>query len=254
MSATFATPVITQDGADLVRRARGQGRKFVFVDALSGTIYESHRSDLCHKPAAFFDGASGSVSAVLIDQGVFKVVAAFTAAAALQPVKSIAVRAKVAGEDDAAAIIFAACSDENSCIVLPGSGDAPIKFTFDLPMNLTADDVDAFGELPGTGVDLSHCATIDTAQTFTAGKSYAITEGEGAEAVTHEYPFASMPVKVEAGEGYVDITSGNGQVIRISENSGAITIPSMPIDEFVTMRVVPEIQSGTMTPDASDES
>lgn len=244
MGATFATPVITQDGADLVRRARGQGKKIVFVDALSGTAYESHRSDLCHKPAAFFDGAHGIVSAVLIDQGVFKVVAAFVTAPAVQPVKSIAVRAKVTGEDDAASVIFAACSDDNSCLVLPASGDVLVTFTFDLPINLTASDVDAFGAWPGTG-----CVTLNTAQTLTAGKGYAITEGD----TIHEYPFASMPIKIEEGTGYVDITTGNGQVIRIMEGSGGSSIATMPpMDDRGAMQAVPEFQTGTMTPDANE--
>lgn len=220
--SNFINFAITSHGGELVRSARAASKKIVFVDAISGTHYENNRADLCWKDESFYDGAHGTVAAVVLEDGVLKVVASFTTASSAQPVKSVAIRAKIADADDSSAVLFAACSDDNTCIVLPSSGDNVTDVVFDIPMNLTSSDIDAFGELPSVGVDLSDYAKTNTEQTFTAGINFEITEGEGEEAVTHEYPFETNVVKVtytaDASTGTLDLTLGNGHVVRITGN------------------------------------
>lgn len=121
MADTFSISIITADGANLIAQATSSNQ-IVMVDALSCTLAATDAADLASKTASWYDGVSGTIESSSATDNVAKVIAKFgNAGANPQPVKCVALRAKLANQADSAAVIIAAMSDENSEIVLPSS-------------------------------------------------------------------------------------------------------------------------------------
>ena len=121
MSDTFAISIVTADGASLIAQATSTNQ-LVMVDALSCTLAATDAADLASKTASWYDGVSGTIESSSATNNVAKVIAKYGNAGAIaQPVKSVALRAKLANQADSAAVIIAAMSDADSEIVLPSS-------------------------------------------------------------------------------------------------------------------------------------
>lgn len=121
MADTFSISIVTADGANLIAQATSSNQ-IVMVDALSCTLAATDAADLASKTVSWYDGISGTIESSSATDNVAKVIAKFgNAGATAQPVKSIALRAKLANQADSSAVIIAAMSDENSEIVLPSS-------------------------------------------------------------------------------------------------------------------------------------
>ena len=167
--SNFRHTVITSDGAALIRRSKEEGKKIVFVKAVSSQKFESLRGDLVHKPIEWFESIEGSITAVQAVDGVFKMAAQFSHAPSQVTLKSIGILAKLANETDAQAVLFSAASDDNSQLIVDES-NAVVAFVQDLPASINAHDTDSYGTIPqggsgGGGGDLSNYVTKIRAST-----------------------------------------------------------------------------------------
>ena len=148
--SNFHNTVITSDGAGLVRRAQKEEKKIVFVKAISSTKFESLRGDLVHKDRNWFESIEGSVIAVQAKDGIFQTALSFKQAPSAVTLKSIGVMAKLVGDTDADAVVFAIASDDNSLFVVDTSNTS-IVLVMDLPVRLNPSNCDSYGTIPGGG-------------------------------------------------------------------------------------------------------
>ena len=148
--SNFNHTVITSDGAGLVRRAQKEEKKLVFVKAVSSQKFESLRGDLVHKSKDWFESIEGSVIAVQAKDGIFQTALSFKQAPSVVTLKSIGVMAKLVGDNDADAVVFAIASDDNSQFVVDTSSTS-IVLVMDLPVRINASNCDSYGTIPGGG-------------------------------------------------------------------------------------------------------
>lgn len=148
--SNFNHTVITSDGAGLVRRAQKEEKKLVFVKAVSSQKFENLRGDLVHKSREWFESIDGTVSAVQAKDGIFQIALSFKQASSAVTLKSIGVMAKLVGDNDADAVVFAIASDDNSQFVVDTSSTS-IVLVMDLPVRLNPSNCDSYGTIPGGG-------------------------------------------------------------------------------------------------------
>ena len=148
--SNFHHTVITSAGAELLRRAQAEEKKIVFVKAISSEKFESLRGDLVHKDRSWFESIEGSVSAVQAKDGIFQTALSFKQAPSVVTLKSIGVMAKVVGDNDADAVVFAVASDDNAQFVVDTSNTS-IVLVMDLPVRINASNCDSYGTIPGGG-------------------------------------------------------------------------------------------------------
>ena len=148
--SNFNHTVITSDGAGLVRRAQKEEKKLVFVKAVSSLKFENLRGDLVHKSREWFESIEGTVSAVQAKDGIFQIALSFKQAPSAVTLKSIGVMAKLVGDNDADAVVFAIASDDNSQFVVDTSSTS-IVLVMDLPVRLNPSNCDSYGTIPGGG-------------------------------------------------------------------------------------------------------
>ena len=144
--------VLTSEGAQLLRKAVNDSKKIVFTRAKDGSRYDmDSRGDLAAKPPTWFDGQTGSISAVSNALGFLQVIASWDAVdSGVLPIKSACIMAQEAKDgvsptyataDD---VIFAIWCDDNAGYV---NGSA-IRLTFELPICLGSGLIDAVGTIP----------------------------------------------------------------------------------------------------------
>lgn len=146
----FGIPVITSEGAALLRKASDDSTKIVFTRAKASSEWDLERGDLAAKPLIWYDVKNGSISAVSNALGFLQVSSAFTATeSGTTPIKSICICAQLAKEgvnpsySESDDIIIAALSNDNAVFT---SGQ-----TFNVVFNLPAvagSIVDTVGNIP----------------------------------------------------------------------------------------------------------
>lgn len=133
MANPYAYNVLTFDGANLIAQATA-ANPIVIVGAISRATAASSDDDLAAKDASWYTGKTGTIEAVSASNNVAKIVARFDPEGARQDAKSIAVKARLASQTDADAIVLTAKSDPDATAILPGSGDtlSYVRFPFNI--------------------------------------------------------------------------------------------------------------------------
>lgn len=129
----FSTQEITTSGLRLIASA-SSSNPIVFVDAKSAATVPADLED-----ASLYTGKAGTIDAAASTDTTARIVACFTNLDAgviqvPQPVKAICIRAKLASQQDSAAVVFAACADATSQISIPTRTDPSqrIRFAFNV--------------------------------------------------------------------------------------------------------------------------
>ena len=129
----FSTQEITTSGLRLIASA-SSSNQIVFVDAKSAATVPADLED-----ASLYTGKAGTIDAAASTDTTARIVACFTNLDAgmiqvPQPVKAICIRAKLASQQDSAAVVFAACADASSQISIPTRTDPSqrIRFAFNV--------------------------------------------------------------------------------------------------------------------------
>lgn len=124
MSSVFSNNVVTQAGLRLIAAATATN-PIVYVDALSA-------SQIPQDPEAipFYNGVDGIIDASSATDNTARIVSRFgnSSSSTAQPVKAIAITARLSSQSDSDKVIFAYCSDADSQIVFPQSS-APVQRT-----------------------------------------------------------------------------------------------------------------------------
>ena len=130
MSSVFTNNVVTQAGLRLIAEATA-ANPIVYVDALSA-------SQIPQDPEAipFYNGVDGVIDASSATDNTARIVSRFgnSSSSTAQPVKAIAITARLSSQSDSEKVIFAYCSDANSQIVFPPSSapEQRTRFAFNL--------------------------------------------------------------------------------------------------------------------------
>lgn len=131
--SVFATNEITTAGLALIAQATS-ANPLCYVMAYSSTTVPSNPEDV-----SSYDGITGTIDASSATENTTRIVARFGNSSNSQPVKGIAISAKLQSQADSAAVIFAYCSDANSEIVFPSTSlpEQVTRFAFNLTFDPT---------------------------------------------------------------------------------------------------------------------
>lgn len=133
MSSVFSNNVVTQAGLNLIASATA-ANPIVYVKALSSPSVPSIPDD-----ESSYLGIDGVIDASSSTDNTARIIARYgnNTQYSPQPVKAIAIMAKLASQSDSQALVFAYCSDANSQIVFPPSSAPSQKTRF--AFNITFD-------------------------------------------------------------------------------------------------------------------
>lgn len=175
MANPFAICTITQDGANLIAQATA-ANPIVFVDAMTSESAAADVADLAGKALSFYDGPTGSIDAVSAVGSNARIIVRFPNALDDNDIniKSVCVTARLA--DQTSAIVpFAAMSDANSTIYIPGAlkPSQNIRFPFNISITdlTTIQTVAASAAAPG---DLARFVSMHAAGDPTSGEAQTI--------------------------------------------------------------------------------
>lgn len=212
MANTFNINIITKDGASLIAQATATNQ-IVIVDALSSTYAATDAADLASKTVAFYNGISGDIQACSATDNVAKIVTRFiNAGASEQIVKSVAIRGKLANQNDVDAVIMAAMSDPASEIYFPSNASPSqiVRFIFNFAVNADSDVETTYAD--GASVsDLDRFVSMHKAGDPTVGEAQTIL---GDKTFTGDVKINILSCDsvriVYSGSNYASITSTLG--------------------------------------------
>lgn len=178
MSA-YAYNTLTQAGATLIAQATA-ANPIVFVASKSKASAATDADDLASKTLSWYDGKSGTIaacSAYVDDDGnpIARIIAAYTNSGSTQIAKSVCITARLASQTDADAVVFAAISDPDATIELPGSGS--IASLVEFPFNISINATNTVTVTPGSSAsvaDLERFVSIHSAGNPNVGDSQTI--------------------------------------------------------------------------------
>lgn len=175
MANPFAICTITQDGANLIAQATA-ANPIVFVDAMTSESAAADVADLAGKALSFYDGPTGSIDAVSAVGSNARIITRFPNALDDNDIniKSVCVTARLANQTSGI-VPFAAMSDANSTIYIPGAlkPTQNIRFPFNISITdlTTIQTVAASAAAPG---DLARFVSMHAAGDPTSGEDQTI--------------------------------------------------------------------------------
>ena len=166
MAEIFVNQIITEAGYSLIAAATSSN-PIVYVKAYSASSVPSDPTSI-----GSYTGTEGTIDAASATNNTARVVAAFGPALYdPQPVKAIAISARLASQSDS--VIFAYCADPDSQIVLPVGVQQTTRFAF----NLTNDPAQTIPTVQSGDVtfgDLERFVSCHKAGQPTAGENQTI--------------------------------------------------------------------------------
>lgn len=213
---------LTQDGATLIAQATA-ANPIVFVASKSKASAATDADDLAGKPLSWYDGKSGTIascSAYVDDAGnpIARIIAAYTNAGSTQIAKSVCITARLASQTDADAVVFAAISDPDATIELPGSGS--IASLVEFPFNISINATNTVTVTPGSSAsvaDLERFVSLHSAGNPNTGDNQTI---RGEKTFTSAAHFQSNDGTVTIENA--DVLAPNGDVL--ADHVEAVTI------------------------------
>lgn len=137
MANPFALCTITLEGANLIAQATA-ANPIVFVDAMTSEFAAADVADLAGKALSFYDGPTGSIDAVSAVGSNARIIVRFPNALDDNDIniKSVCVTARLANQTSGI-VPFAAMSDANSTIYIPGALKPSQFIRFPLNVKIT---------------------------------------------------------------------------------------------------------------------
>lgn len=236
MSA-YAYNTLTQDGATLIAQATA-ANPIVFVASKSKASAATDADDLAGKTLSWYDGKSGTIascSAYVDDAGnpIARIIAAYTNAGSTQIAKSVCITARLASQTDADAVVFAAISDPDATIELPGSGS--IASLVEFPFNISINATNTVTVTPGAAAsvaDLARFVSIHSAGNPNAGDAQMV---KGEKTYTDAAYFNSDDGTVSIENAGIMAPDGNIDCFSLSVGSGGISV--MNGDIYVNINI-----------------
>ena len=227
MSA-YAYNTLTQDGATLIAQATA-ANPIVFVASKSKASAATDADDLAGKPLSWYDGKSGTIaacSAYVDDEGnpIARIIAAFTNAGSTQIAKSVCITARLASQTDADAVVFAAISDPDATIELPGSGS--IASLVEFPFNISINATNTVTVTPGSSAsvaDLARFVSLHSAGNPNVGDAQTI---HGEKTFTSAAYFQADDGTVSIENAGIMAPDGNIDCFSLSVANGGISVTS----------------------------
>ena len=214
MSSVFSNNVVTQAGLRLIAEATATN-PIVYVDALSA-------SQIPQDPEAipFYNGVDGIIDASSATDNTARIVSRFgnSSSSTAQPVKAIAITARLSSQSDSDKVIFAYCSDADSQIVFPQSS-APVQRTR-FAFNLTFDGqgtVEVVEAGSASLSDLERFVSIHKAGNPNAGDDQQI---RGSKTFLDEAVFNDTVIHENTVYLDADILPGQANTYRIGNSVG----------------------------------
>ena len=214
MSSVFSNNVITQAGLNLIASATA-ANPIVYVKALSSPSVPSIPDD-----ASSYLGIDGVIDASSSTDNTARIVARYgnSTQYSPQPVKAIAITARLASQSDSQASVFAYCSDANSQIVFPPSSAPSQKTRF--AFNLTF-DAQSTVEVVEAGCaalsDLERLVSCHRAGNPNAGDDQQI---RGSKTFLDEAVFSDTVIHENTVYLDADILPGQANTYRIGNSVG----------------------------------
>ena len=215
MSSVFTSNVVTQAGLRLIAEATA-ANPIVYVDALSA-------SQIPQDPEAipFYNGGDGIIDASSATDNTARIVSRFgnSSSSTAQPVKAIAITARLSSQQDSDKVIFAYCSDANSQIVFPPSSapEQRTRFAF----NLTFDGQGTFEVVEAGSAslsDLERLVSCHKAGNPDAGDDQQI---RGSKTFLDEAVFGDTVIHENTVYLDADILPGQANTYRIGNSVGS---------------------------------
>lgn len=173
--AGFAINVVTSPGASLIAQATSANR-IVFVDALSCPSACETASELASKDAGWYTGIHGTVEGASAEGTLAQISLRFSNTTGnQQAVKSVAVRARLASQTDADAVVLAAMCDASSDISLGGASNPSrfVRFKMDISIN-ASNQIEAVEADGASMADLARFVSMWKAGDTEAGETQTI--------------------------------------------------------------------------------
>lgn len=175
MANPFAICTITQAGANLIAQATA-ANPIVFVDAMTSESAAADVADLAGKALSFYDGPTGSIDAVSAVGSNARIMVRFPNALDDNDIniKSVCATARLSSQTGGV-VPFAAMSDANSTIYIPGGLKPSQNIRFPINVKITnlglIQTVSASAAAPG---DLDRFVSMHAAGDPTSGEDQAI--------------------------------------------------------------------------------
>lgn len=166
---------IVNDGIGVINGAEKRSQTVEIVDCLSSTRWESNQSELVSKPLYWWNGPTGTVTAISSGSSCLRVKVSFDANANETPVKSFCLRCIASDAEDNIKHYLYVYSDGN----FGGTLAKKLEMTFTIPINVSSLVIEPVGSVVDEDTQSAIDDALEDAEKYTDDKISALKDEIG---------------------------------------------------------------------------